>query len=192
MAINGTNADDVTQTSATVAIVVLFMVPSVARRGISNLIVWVVRREVELGSRSHRAQRGHRIGEAEVRFGSFAKIGWRQESLHVRCSPKATQHQSLGICREGSPGVVAVVRSPAWRRKTLPARCSDNGGSPMSDDPNAWAPLEPNSTSQRTNPYNQITVGIRLATEGTMKGLLAGMIIPRTKIYLCLGIDEAR
>ena len=47
----------------------------------------------------------------------------------------------------------------------------------MSDDPNAWAPLEPNSTSQRTNPYNQITVGIRLATEGTMKALLAGMII---------------
>ena len=32
----------------------------------------VVRREVELGSRSHRAQRGHRIGEAEVRFGSKA------------------------------------------------------------------------------------------------------------------------
>jgi hypothetical protein len=34
-----------------------------------------------LGSRSHRVQRGHRIGEAEVRFGSFSSVsaeivGW--------------------------------------------------------------------------------------------------------------------
>jgi hypothetical protein len=35
-------------------------VPSVARWGM-------------LGSRSHRVQRGHRIGEAEVRFGSKAE-----------------------------------------------------------------------------------------------------------------------
>jgi hypothetical protein len=50
------------------------MVPSVARRDISNLIVWVVRCEVELGSRSHRVQRGHRIGEAEVRVDAVEKF----------------------------------------------------------------------------------------------------------------------
>jgi hypothetical protein len=92
LAINGTNADDVTQTSATVAIVVLFMVPSVARRGISNLIVWIVRCEVELGSRSHRVQRGHRIGEAEVRFGSFTSLWLLRSTVRMSAShPKATE-----------------------------------------------------------------------------------------------------
>ena len=51
-------------------------------------------------------------------LGQSLQIVAHRKSLHVRCSPKATQSQSLGICRSPGPrlrlsAAFAVVAVPA-------------------------------------------------------------------------------